>query len=85
MSHSNGISTVDILARLKCCLWFVALLLVAIVTVGGGARAAAADPGRHLNNNFASVPTTVKARANDSIMLPCKHNGEWEDHQLGTN
>lgn len=75
MSHSNGLSTLDILARLKC-LWLAAWLLATVMTVGVGVRPVGADPGRHVNTNFASVPTTVKARANDSIMLPCKHNGE---------
>lgn len=75
MSHSNGMSTVDILTRLRCAI--LGPIIIIAVTVGLSATATLADPGRHhVNNNFQSVPTTVKTFANDTVMLPCNHKSE---------
>lgn len=70
MSHATGLSAVDILRRVNRVLAALVLLSVCCLP-----DVTSADPGRHVNNNFASVPTTVKTRANDTIMLPCRHNG----------
>lgn len=30
-----------------------------------------------INNNFNSVPTTVKTFENDTVLLPCYHNSKY--------
>lgn len=32
----------------------------------------------NVNNNFQSVPTTVKTFENDTVLLPCNHNCKYE-------
>lgn len=31
----------------------------------------------NVNNNFQSVPTTVKTFENDTVLLPCNHNCKY--------
>lgn len=32
----------------------------------------------NVNNNFQSVPTTVKTFENDTVLLPCYHNCKYD-------
>lgn len=33
----------------------------------------------NINNNFQSVPTTVKTFENDTVLLPCNHVCKYDD------
>lgn len=52
---------------------FVSVLVIAF----GSSGCLAADPHRDPNNNFASVPTTIKTYPNDTVLLPCHHSCEF--------
>lgn len=71
MSHSDNMSTADILTRLKCVAGWMLLIVLA-----DALPLLRADPGSNVNQNFKSVPTTVKTFAGDTVHLPCRHRCE---------